>query len=702
VAYYNRLIKHIKRRKNNMQDNLFNDEWRTDYIPSGLAPHLTCVLRSNTQKDTETGKKGLKWVVIDNFNGITYETPAKKTESYYYENTKSYGGDLFANVLPNHNKMYGDRDAFIKLSSFTRYDFRIPKRYYYSTHVSNKALIFRMYSYQPIPIDRKQGLFEFLRIYIHEDEAWVETRDGKKTELTPSMVFGKNSMIRRANEIPDNDTFFYSSVIYDEDGEENWKLLDDMFSFKNAGEFFKGCQFNPSPFGMSIMYFRSKSKQRFYKDVPEEIKEYLAAYGSGLVTSNAEECIKNAPSQYLSIVRNDGSNGNYGMAVIGSKKIWYFRYNNVTEKWSSASDKRTKSIIAGVGGDENICNREFKPDIFHDTMYDGVLCNMSDEESSYIEKAAKYYGIINIANYSRKFVSVEQAAKLGRGDLLYMAIEHAWRNIYLEDEYIKSLPEIFGITGKQLKLIPKISSEKLYGITYSNICNILTISQLPIETKLGLSGCSSDRVTAAVQKFVDDDVNPLPFFRAVLKYPMQKQEQMLMEFLDYRGMLSNLRTNYANVENHFPDFPKPSQIKEMHDRINQLMVALRKKKEKETWEQENKLIAIQKETDAEMEYSDGTYSLILPKDGDDIRSEGVTLCHCVGGYTDIVANGTTHILFLRKNEDMDKRLFTMEVRNNKIRQLYGYHDSYNKDESIKKFVETYAQRMKYEINCNIG
>jgi hypothetical protein len=289
-----------------------------------------------------------------------------------------------------------------------------------------------------------------------------------------------------------------------------------------------------------------------------------------------------------------------------------------------------------------------------------------------------------------------------RSDLFVAAVE--WASNFYNTEYDTSLPEIFGITGKQLKLIPLISKDNLYRAQtlVSNNKDLIDTPELSVETKLKLSAnCNCYSVQAIISAYKANNQDPAPFFKAVLKYPESEQNRILSEFNDYRTYLENIREQFPNVELHFPELPKPSQLREMHDRVHSLWKNLKDAEKNRTTEQENSIIAKQKKTDSRMEYTDGIYSLILPKDGDDIRSEGSTLCHCVGGYTSRVANGSTHILFLRKNEDIDKRFFTMEVRDNKIQQFYGYHDSFNKDKEIKNFVEEYAQKMQYEIQCCI-
>ena len=56
---------------------------------------------------------------------------------------------------------------------------------------------------------------------------------------------------------------------------------------------------------------------------------------------------------------------------------------------------------------------------------------------------------------------------------------------------------------------------------------------------------------------------------------------------------------------------------------------------------------------------------------DDIVNEGRYLHHCVGSYVNTVIKGATKILFFRNNDNIDKPLITLEVRDGVLRQYKG-------------------------------
>lgn len=80
---------------------------------------------------------------------------------------------------------------------------------------------------------------------------------------------------------------------------------------------------------------------------------------------------------------------------------------------------------------------------------------------------------------------------------------------------------------------------------------------------------------------------------------------------------------------------------------------------------------INKDDYKELEYKGTYYSVINPKTTDDIVNEGRYLHHCVWSYVNTVIKGITKILFFRNNDDINKPLITLEVRDGVLRQYKG-------------------------------
>ena len=89
------------------------------------------------------------------------------------------------------------------------------------------------------------------------------------------------------------------------------------------------------------------------------------------------------------------------------------------------------------------------------------------------------------------------------------------------------------------------------------------------------------------------------------------------------------------------------------------------------------------------------FVIVLPKDGDDLKHEGSMLHHCVGTYADKVARGLTMILFVRKVDHPEVPYFTMEWRDNEIKQLRGKHNC-DPPKEVLVFAKAFERKMREE------
>lgn len=72
----------------------------------------------------------------------------------------------------------------------------------------------------------------------------------------------------------------------------------------------------------------------------------------------------------------------------------------------------------------------------------------------------------------------------------------------------------------------------------------------------------------------------------------------------------------------------------------------------------------------------GDYIVAFPKEPKDLFLEGATLNHCVGGYVSPVIQRQSIVAFLRKKDDPDTPLYTIEIKDGKVIQAKG---NYNAD-----------------------
>ena len=84
--------------------------------------------------------------------------------------------------------------------------------------------------------------------------------------------------------------------------------------------------------------------------------------------------------------------------------------------------------------------------------------------------------------------------------------------------------------------------------------------------------------------------------------------------------------------------------------------------------------------------------IVCPKRVNDLVAEGRTLHHCVGSYIDRVVEGRCLIVFVRRVEEPKKPYVTVEVRDGKIAQIHGDHNS-DPTEEVKKFVDLWSRKV---------
>jgi hypothetical protein len=80
-----------------------------------------------------------------------------------------------------------------------------------------------------------------------------------------------------------------------------------------------------------------------------------------------------------------------------------------------------------------------------------------------------------------------------------------------------------------------------------------------------------------------------------------------------------------------------------------------------------------------------------PRSVDEIIQEGSELLQCVASYIDKMAEGTTTILFIRREEEPEKPFYTIEIRDGAIRQIYGF-DNCGTTQEVQGFVDQWQAK----------
>lgn len=98
-------------------------------------------------------------------------------------------------------------------------------------------------------------------------------------------------------------------------------------------------------------------------------------------------------------------------------------------------------------------------------------------------------------------------------------------------------------------------------------------------------------------------------------------------------------------------------------------------------------------------YENSEFAILCPQTPKELVKEGRQLRHCVGEFTNKIIKGKTNIFFLRKQEDINKPFFTIEVSSRKkVKQVHGFDNcDINRNSSEYKFLREWAKKNKLKI-----
>jgi hypothetical protein len=99
------------------------------------------------------------------------------------------------------------------------------------------------------------------------------------------------------------------------------------------------------------------------------------------------------------------------------------------------------------------------------------------------------------------------------------------------------------------------------------------------------------------------------------------------------------------------------------------------------------------------EYSKDGFTVITPEHPGDLAIEGIELHHCVKNYISKVVEGKTNIMFIRKDTDLKKPFFTVEILNKgSIEQVHGFgNKNAHTEPGLEDFIKDWAKEKKLKL-----
>jgi hypothetical protein len=97
------------------------------------------------------------------------------------------------------------------------------------------------------------------------------------------------------------------------------------------------------------------------------------------------------------------------------------------------------------------------------------------------------------------------------------------------------------------------------------------------------------------------------------------------------------------------------------------------------------------------EWKKKEFAIITPTEMKDLVKEGSDLSHCVASYVDSIIEKRCKIFFLRKSNDLESSLATVEVRGTNVRQAKGYANRSLRQEE-RDFISEWAKKKELHVN----
>lgn len=274
---------------------------------------------------------------------------------------------------------------------------------------------------------------------------------------------------------------------------------------------------------------------------------------------------------------------------------------------------------------------------------------------------------------------LEQLYKAGGLKDLYFEMYNSYGDSKKIDAKQSELTKMLKINKQQLEWIRKIKKEQYEALHILQIAN---------ENRKSINEAELLRILHSKDRWNEE---------RLLKYPEVKNEKAIEyceknnikvnDFVDHLDMMRrlNIRMNKRSI---YPsDFDKAHGDEIEQDVLENSEVGA------ETQKMFKRTYAIWKEVLKDVQMQQGEYIIVFPKDCVDIKKEGRILHHCVGGYTDRATSGGTVILFMRKREEQERRLYTMEYRDGKLIQIRGTCNQAPEEEA-RKFAVQFAEQFR--------
>lgn len=315
----------------------------------------------------------------------------------------------------------------------------------------------------------------------------------------------------------------------------------------------------------------------------------------------------------------------------------------------------------------------------------------SQLEEFYLAEPEPLYAISYLKGYLR-YPMLEYLVKLR---LYRLAESVVFDNRYYGSDYGfnpdgKNLKEVLGVDKTCLPLLQKVNP----GIGQMKLIKALIHAKAELNEEL-LRWCGSLDIIRTenilvplkymtpykLMKYMEEQYSKFckkSLYQANAYYRM---EDVLTDYRDYLCMSEGLE---LDLKNSFVLFP--ADLRKAHDKVNDIS-------------DKEQALLYDRQIQKQFEEMNGQYHFVkygfavfLPHTAKEILEEGQNLHHCVGGYVKQIVRRESTILFVRKAEEQEKSLCTVEVKDGRMVQARCYGNT-PPSPAIRKFLNVWEKKI---------
>lgn len=366
----------------------------------------------------------------------------------------------------------------------------------------------------------------------------------------------------------------------------------------------------------------------------------------------------------------------------------YYRYN-AEDKWRKDRNVALSNIkdLIEVNYD---CIKDSQMKYLPQDMYKTIYSAPESIERKYL---AKYETI-------KSFARCPQMETLFKNNFRNICREIIWQrgSTSSVNKYVKELHEILRITKPQLKYLKESGKVGTIGLVelkaFGQIVDKYRIKEQDYDRLYELYMSSNQTALEYLLRF--QSVTKL--WNLVHKYLENEHFKNLREVMtEYKDYLREREENGDDLSNTV--YLKPRNLYETYTRMR--LEAEQRKNEKYINDMEEKYPNIKGRSEKiPKKYTFKHEGLVIRPaiDAKEIVLEGRTLHHCVGSdnqhYLRDFNAGKGWIMVIRDIKAPDTPYITVELKDNRIMQWYGEHDTKPDKEIIKAFLKKYLDHIK--------